>query len=171
VAETWNGTSWSRSTLAALPAGATLGKFASVSCPATESCFAVGYSAEKAGAEKPLVESWTGTSWSIVSVPSPAEAQGFISLNSINCLSPRACFAAGSYAPKVEAGNPTEIKPLIEALTATQWSLQSPGVVADFKFSGFAGVSCTSVVACTTVGTKSTALQGEAVSTLAERYG
>ncbi len=171
VAETWNGTAWSRSSLPALPSGATLGKFASVSCPAADSCFAAGYSAEKVGAEKPLVETWNGTAWSLVTVPKPAEAQGFVSLNSINCLSPRACFAAGSYASQMEAGNPAEIKPLIESLSATQWSLQTPAPVAGFKFSGLTGISCTSVVACTTVGAKSTALKGQPTLTLAERYG
>lgn len=170
VAETWNGTSWARASLPSLPPGAITGRFASVSCPASDSCFAAGSSAEKPEAEKPLVESWNGTSWAIASVPSPADAKGLVALSSISCLSPRACFAAGSYAPKVEGGVAQESKPLVESLAAGQWSPQTSAPVAGFTFSGLAGIYCTSVVACTTIGAKSTARQGQPILTLAERY-
>lgn len=168
VAERWNGSAWSLAPVP-LPTGATSGKLASVSCPAVDSCFAAGYSAEKPGAEKPLVESWNGSAWSIVAVPSPADVQGSAPLTSISCLSPRACFAAGSYVAKAESGAPIETKPLVESLTGTKWTVQTAAPATGFKFSGFAGISCTSAIACTAVGAKSTALSGP-IMTLVERW-
>lgn len=170
VAETWNGSSWSVVSVP-LPAGATAGKLTSVACPALGACFAAGYSYEKVGAEKALVESWNGTTWSVTAVPNPADAQGYVNLASISCLSPRACVAAGAYAPSVSGGAPASLKPMVESLTGTQWSLQTPAPVAGFGFAGFSGISCVTVIACNAVGTKSTALQGQPALTLAERYG
>jgi hypothetical protein len=170
VAETWNGSSWSVVSVP-LPAGATAGKLTSVACPALGACFAAGYSYEKVGAEKALVESWNGTTWSVTAVPNPADAQGYVNLASISCLSPRACVAAGAYAPSVSGGAPASLKPMVESLTGTQWSLQTPAAVAGFGFAGFSGISCATVIACNAVGSKSTAQQGQPVLTMAERYG
>src|SRR6266702_1955220 len=89
LAERWNGTSWS---IQPTPNPAQGGGFlASVACPTSSGCTAVG--ASNAGT---LAEGWNGTSWSIQPTPTPAGAQ-FAFLNSVSCTSSSACTAAGTY--------------------------------------------------------------------------
>ena|GEM_PF-1340421 len=167
--ERWNGSAWSLQEAPNPIEGSAQNAMLGVSCAETV-CFAVGYSSEKPGSEKALVENWDGSSWSIGAIPTPADALGYVNLNSISCLSPRACSAGGYYASGLSGGVATEVKPMVVSLTATQWSLQNPAPAAGFKYAGLESISCTSVIACTAVGAKSPVPQGQPIMTLAERY-
>jgi hypothetical protein len=71
---------------------ASLATLASVSCPDSGACFAVG-NAFTHGKDRPLVERWDGTAWSVV--PTPALSL-LGSLGSVSCVSSRSCMAVGS---------------------------------------------------------------------------
>jgi hypothetical protein len=70
-----------------------------VSCVSATDCTAVGYSAS-AGKLKALTESWNGTAWSLVRVPSPANATG-TALQGVSCRSATACTAVDYYSLSV----------------------------------------------------------------------
>ena len=65
---------------------------ASVSCPAAESCYAVGHYLNKAGVETALAEHWNGTAWSIEETP---EAYAKSALTGIWCDETTSCNAVG----------------------------------------------------------------------------
>jgi hypothetical protein len=128
VAEAWNGKSW-RLLPTPQPAGAGAWLLDGVSCRSATSCTAVGYQqTTPSAAERPLVETWNGTTWSVGTMPDVATA--------ISCTSAVACTAV--------AGAD------IEAWNGTAWRVQPtparPGAA-------LSGVSCIAGGACTVVGT------------------
>lgn len=92
--ERWNGSTWSLIT-SPNPAGATASSLTAVSCPTATRCYAAG-DFFKGSSPTRLVETWNGTSWSIVSTPAPA---GTIrsSLSGVACSTTTNCFAVGEY--------------------------------------------------------------------------
>ena len=58
-------------------------------------CFAVGSSHTAFTYDKPLVERWNGTSWSVVASPNPTGNDN--RLNGISCSTTTTCFAVGEY--------------------------------------------------------------------------
>ncbi len=150
-AERWDGTSWSVMTTP-LPAGAIESGFENVSCGSPSGCMAVGTYKESGKGQypKPLAQRWNGSEWSIVSVPSPAEAKGEVRLEGISCVSPSYCTAVGQYSPTASA-NPEELKTLTEYWDGAKWVVQaSPN--SSLKVNGLNQVSCSSAIACTAVG-------------------
>ena len=93
--ERWNGSKWSIVT-SPNPTGATGASLTGVSCPGATRCYAVGDFFKGGSAPQRLVETWNGTSWSIVATPAPS---GTIrsSLNGIACVTTTTCFAVGEY--------------------------------------------------------------------------
>jgi len=95
------------------------------------------------GTVRTLIESWNGSSWSVVPSPSRSEPE----LNDVSCGSAATCTAVGSYS----SGGPNR-KTLIESWDGTSWSLvpsPSPGP----EINELAGASCVSAAACTAAGT------------------
>ena len=98
LAETWNGTSWTVQSTAALFGGkdASLG---SVSCVRAASCTAVG---DELTLIKPhrhdrtLAEHWKGTTWAVQATVRPAGAVNS-SLASVSCHTQTFCTSVGSY--------------------------------------------------------------------------
>ncbi len=170
VAESWNGTNWTRTTAPPLPAGAKGATLAAVSCGAAKACMAVGDSYEGAGTEKPLAERWNGTAWSTVTTPAPAGSKGFVGLTDVACLSPNACFAAGSYAAEVSGGVPASAKTLVEGWEGSEWAILSSPTLAGQAFSTLAGISCTTSIDCTAVGAGAPAFGKRAAAQLMARY-
>ncbi|HKZ14084.1 MAG TPA: fibronectin type III domain-containing protein [Solirubrobacterales bacterium] len=170
VAETWNGSSWSLSASPPLPAGAKAATFAAVSCGSWKACMAVGSSNEGAGTEKSLAERWNGSAWSIVPTPAPAGAKGFVNLTDVACLSPNACFAAGSYAPEVSGGAPVSLKSLVESWEGTEWSVLTSPNLASQTFNSLAGISCSTSIDCTAVGGATSSLTKRPPVQLAMRF-
>ena len=65
-----------------------------VSCPAANSCVAVGTYSKASGAGVTLAERWDGSRWRIQPTPSPAGA-AWSALEGVSCVSPSACEAVG----------------------------------------------------------------------------
>lgn len=115
-----------------------------VSCPAANSCMAVGTYTKASGAGVTLAERWDGSSWRIQRVPSPPGA-AWSNLLGVSCGSPSACEAVGVTASR--SGAQTV---LAERWNGSRWELQhAPSLAGDGQLNG---VSCTSPSACTAVG-------------------
>ena len=90
-----------------------------VSCPAANSCMAVGTYVKASGEGVNLAERWNGTSWRILRTPNPS---GIASsgLLGVACTSPSACVAVG--ASMTTAGMP---RPVTERWNGARWSIQA----------------------------------------------
>jgi hypothetical protein len=149
--ESWNGSGWS---IVPSPNRALAGNIlVSVSCVASTSCKAVGYTIpnNQPPVYETLVESWNGVGWSIV--PSPNQPTSASLLLGVSCVSANVCEAVGEY--NVGQGN---YETLIESWNGTNWTIvPSPnggtnmtGLRTDVN--GLLAVSCTSARACEAVG-------------------
>ena len=144
LAERRNGAGW---TIQATPqpSGAQL---LAVACPSSSACTAVGYFVNPSGSAVALVERWNGSTWLTQSAPSPAAAFATF-LNGVACPTTTYCIAVGSYFIKSCCAART----LAEVWNGSGWTIHStPSPTAD-DFSELAGISCTSMSACTAVGT------------------
>jgi hypothetical protein len=111
-----------------------------VSCVSAAACTAVGYGGTTT---RTLVESWNGTSWTLVPSPNPGTDDHLLS---VSCISAAACTAAGSYETS------TGIVTLIESWNGTSWTrVPSPHPGAGSELHG---VSCATASACTAVGNR-----------------
>ena len=158
LAERWDGSRWSQQSI---PTGSISAKnadigLASVSCPSSRNCMAVGTLYGNPG--QPLVERWDGVRWSAELVATPPGFGG--GLQSVSCTSSTACTAVGNYYGGY--GSLLPGGPLIERWDGTAWSRQAaPDLAADARLTG---VSCASGTTCTLVGTLPSA------TTLVERW-
>ena len=82
-----------------------------MSCTAFSTCTAVGYYTNSDGVTETLIESWNGTTWSVV--PSLSRASNSV-LEGVSCVSATACTAVGSYTSTSGAS-----RTLIESETAS----------------------------------------------------
>jgi hypothetical protein len=126
-----------------------------VSCPAANSCMAVGTSVKPSGAGVTLAEQWNGHSWRILHTPNPA-GTAVSSLLGVACAAPSACMAVGSSITATGAS-----QAVTEQWNGTRWRVQSTPKLS--RGAGLNGVSCTSASACTAVGRSG-------AGTLAERW-
>jgi len=98
---TWNGTKWS---LVPSPNqeidGVNYGNFlAGVSCTRQKNCTAVGHYWNEDGTPLTLVESWNGSTWSIVASPNVASQDNYSnSLVGVPCTGATSCVAVGDIA-------------------------------------------------------------------------
>src|SRR5215510_200933 len=115
-----------------------------VSCPAANSCIAVGTYTKASGAGVTLAERWNGTAWRIQPVPSPPGA-AWSALGGVSCVSPSAWEAVGITASR--SGAQTA---LAERWNGSSWQLQPTPNLS--QGGGLNGVSCSSASACTAVG-------------------
>jgi hypothetical protein len=152
-----DGTSW-QNIVPPLPVNSVGGRLDGISCGTNTPCMAVGSYTEtgKGQYPKPLTLAWNPlallwgeSEWSIVNVPSPAEAKGEVTLKGISCFSPVYCTAVGRYSPT--AGEPIELRTLAEYWDGAKWVVQS-SPNSTMKLNAFNGVSCSSAIACTAVG-------------------
>ncbi len=139
--EAWNGASWS---IVPSPNQGSGNDFlASVSCASVTACTASGYYLPAGHPEQTLVESWNGTSWSIVSSPNEVTSSG---LSGVSCMSRSACMAVGDYNTSGSA-NTT----LAESWNGASWTIvPSPDHPIDDD--ALNAVSCISATSCTAVG-------------------
>jgi hypothetical protein len=120
-----------------------------VSCATSTFCVAVGSagsitsSGQESTVESPLIESWNGTTWAVMSTPTSPSVYG---LNAVDCLSTTFCMAVGNF---VTAGSGTE---LAEVWNGSAWSIvDAPGVGSEVE-TNLTSVSCTSTTFCAAVG-------------------
>jgi hypothetical protein len=96
-------------------------------------------------ANETLVESWNGTSWSVVTSPDPGAGANL--LYGVSCTGATSCEAVGDDQPVVDGDSET----LVESWNGTSWSVAtSPNQGSDDNF--LSGVSCPSATSCQAVG-------------------
>ncbi len=144
LAETLNGQAWSISKTPN-PAGSSNTTLSAVSCPAVNTCVAIGgYIA--ASSQPAIAETWNGSAWAIEAVPSPAIAAGTF-LQGLSCRSAADCTAVGSYFNGT--GNVT----LAEGWNGTAWSIQStPAPAGGPSYTTLNAVSCPGSADCVAIG-------------------
>ncbi|MGA8744575.1 MAG: hypothetical protein WB507_01770, partial [Solirubrobacterales bacterium] len=154
------------------PTGSIEATLEGLSCSSSSACMAVGSYHESGGKDKGLAERWNGSAWSSMTTPTPTESEGGNDLYGVSCLSSSSCFAVGRRINKesTELHIPTEERTLAETWNGTAWTVQSTPNPEKNHWDTFTGVSCTSSIACTAVGTTyPTSTSGESL-TLGERY-
>jgi hypothetical protein len=113
-----------------------------VSCTSAAACTAVGYT-YNGSVSRTLIESWDGTSWTVVPSPNPVLND---SLAGVSCVSAAACIAVGTQASSTSLGAD---RILIESWDGTSWTVvPSPKPYNSYLY----GVSCVSAAACIAVG-------------------
>ncbi|MGD0686985.1 MAG: hypothetical protein ABSA03_17950 [Streptosporangiaceae bacterium] len=141
VAESWNGSSWTVRT--SQNPGGSYTLFGGVSCASTASCVAVGSQFDGVSEDLTLVESWNGSSWSVVpSTPSPGE-NNFLA--GVSCVSSTHCVAVG------QAQTADLTTTVIESWNGGSWQLadsSNPGSTSD----QLNDVSCAGSKSCVAVG-------------------
>ncbi len=143
TAEHWNGSSWSLLTVPQ-PPGSSGAQLVGVSCPSTSLCMAVGNSTV-GGVESPLLETHSGSGWSIASLPLPSGATGG-ELGGVSCTSPTNCMVAGlaQFASGEQA--------LVETWNGSNWAIQTVPSPSGATQTSLDAVSCSSPGACFVVG-------------------
>jgi hypothetical protein len=142
----WNGTSWSP---ASGPDPTPFGGLFDVTCPAANTCFAVGGPA--------VVEQWNGTAWFISHFAGKASQS---SLAAVDCVSATSCIAVGTF-----RGNADQ-QPLAQRWNGSTW--QTMTVPPPLSGNGaLTAVSCRTASDCTAVGTRA---RGNSIGTLVEHW-
>lgn len=148
LAESWNGTAWTRLATAG-PPGATSSSFAGISCASVTNCLAVGQYFTGTGNNQvahALAESWNGSAWTSQTVPSGPDGLAGVS-----------CTAGGSGGPSPQASTAVTTCMVVGGgLFAATWngsawttlSVANPGN----PFPGLLAVSCASATSCMTLG-------------------
>lgn len=143
-AETYDGSTWFNRSMPA-PSGSTYALTLGVGCPTDSSCFAAGWYQTR-GADRPFLERWNGTSWSLQTPTLPANTSN-AKLNDISCPSTTACTAVGYY-----DATGTQRRTLVEVWNGTSWTPQASANPAGAVLSSLQGVECVSAGQCTAVG-------------------
>jgi len=149
--ETWDGSSWQLAS-APNPSGSYDATLTSVSCSGPSACTAVGSwldAPSPSDSYQPLIETWDGTSWQIVSAPLPTSpgttGVEWSNLQSVSCPSATSCTAVGQY------DDPNGLWTLVESWNGTSWQIvASPN--PSLSLNGLGSVSCVSATNCTAVG-------------------
>jgi Ser-Thr-rich glycosyl-phosphatidyl-inositol-anchored membrane family len=142
LVENWNGTNWTIATSPNSGTGSNI--LSSVACASSTSCVAVGYYFNASSIAQTLVESWTGSAWTISSSPNRPSSTN--SLAGVSCTSASACTAVGA-----SVNGASIAQTLVENWNGTSWSISSslnPGVITN----ELNGVKCTSSTSCMAVG-------------------
>jgi len=162
LVESWNGATWS--IVPSPSTSPTENTLLHVSCFDATHCIAVGGAQVGTNGLQTLIESWNGTSWTIV--PSPASTSPYAELSGVSCDGPADCTAVGF--DDATGGTQT----LVESWHGATWSIvPSPNPT---PFPGLYGddlnaVSCTSPTSCVAVGDDRTP-STQFVQTLIERW-
>ena len=126
-----------------------------VSCVSSTFCVAVGaYYDTSAQAYLSLIESYNGTSWSVVAgANGSTSSYSSNSLLDVTCTSATYCVAVGNYEdpPNFTTGASSPTETLIETWNGSSWSLDTstdPSSTFNYLF----GISCASSTSCVTVG-------------------
>ena len=147
--ESWSGSAWTPSAAPEPANAATISGLhsypilANVSCPAANSCLAVGYYSATGGTFPGLIEKWNGATWSGTAAPVPSTAypadssggqDGF--LLGVACNSPVSCVIVGQF-----SGSSGENEGLAITETGVQgyWLGASDGGVFNYGNAAFEG--------------------------------
>ena len=115
LAEHWTGGTWAVLS-PANPAPGDITELNGVSCTSATNCVAVGdYMDQADTSDTTLAEQWNGTSWTVLTTPSPA---AFSALVSVSCPSATHCVAVGVSSPSATGA----LSPLTEVWDGTTWT-------------------------------------------------
>jgi hypothetical protein len=148
LAERWNGTSWKIQPTPNPTGGAKSAPkdLSGVSCTSATACTAVGHYILGLSQYLTLAERWNGTTWTIQPTPNPNGQ--YSELFGLSCTSATACTAVGYH-----DGGMGVSATFSEQWNGSSWGIQAPPNPAGYDSFQLSGVSCTSAIACTAVGT------------------
>jgi sugar lactone lactonase YvrE len=146
LAERWNGTAWSIQTVPH-PSGATETALSGVSCSSASECMAVGWTKSSSGTISPFAALWANGTWTERTPESPVEGGAVTALSGVSCSSGSFCLAVGR-----TKGESSSEAGFAERWSGSGWKIVSPPTPAGAEHAALAGVSCTSLAACTAVG-------------------
>ena len=157
--EMWNGTAWS--IIASPNTDSThTNRLNSVACPATSSCFSVGYYVNSNGQNQQLLERWDGNTWVIANLP---ETGGRGSeLRSITCPLPTQCWGVGYFLDDYNLS-----RTLIEQWNGDAWSIVGSPNSSSLQDNQLNSITCSSALECTAVGSH---YESGAAQTLIEHW-
>jgi hypothetical protein len=116
IAEQWTAGKWAALTVPDPGATGDFVELSSVSCTSATSCMAVGGGSNEAGtAATTLAEQWNGTTWTVITTPSPA---AFSTLLGVSCPSATHCVAAGASSATASGA----VSPLTEIWNGSTWT-------------------------------------------------
>src|SRR5258708_10005968 len=110
LAETWNGSTWSAHN-PVNPAGALKATLSSVWCISSSDCLPVGTYEPSNNNSSTLAESWNGSTWKRLDMPTLATSDA--ALSGISCANATSCIAVGYASPSN----------LAESWNGTSWSV------------------------------------------------
>ncbi len=126
-----------------------------ISCPTTTFCVAAGNYLDTSGRSEPLIETWSGGTWTATKAALPSNAASDAGPNfpndytfSVSCASATSCVAVGQYTTTAGV-----FLPLIDTLSGSSWSAVSPSLPSDAEDGVLLGVSCAATTVCTAGGT------------------
>jgi hypothetical protein len=144
VAPAAGAVTWTQQSIPAVQAAN--GQLFSVSCASSSACNGVGFFINSLGEQRPMAETWNGTSWALRLVPMPTGVP-FGHLRGVSCTSATACTAVGA-----TGFSDFPSQPLAERWNGTSWTIQPVPSPANTSQVQLTSVSCTSPTACTAVG-------------------
>jgi hypothetical protein len=155
VAVRWNGKSWAIVPSPQPTSGDAWG-LSGVSCTSATNCQGVGSRGGCLDCFNNWVESWDGTTWSVVAAPEPTRSAGAM-LNGVSCPAAASCMAVGVYGFGEFAFNvPRAFAEHWDGNTWTPFAAPEP----KNSYGSFAGVSCPNPTTCFAVGESSAVLGG-----------
>ena len=122
--------------------GFTKSSLSGIVCPASTSCYAVGYMNGASSASKTFIEHWNGATWSVVKSANPP---GGGQLSGIACSTNASCVAVG-------LSNGPVSKTLVERWNGKAWSIEASPNPPNAPTSALSAVSCPTGKACFAVG-------------------
>ncbi|HLK43194.1 MAG TPA: hypothetical protein VKV34_07610, partial [Thermoleophilia bacterium] len=122
AAENWNGWSWSAQIAAPAGPPTAIDTVSGISCVAPGYCVAVGTYSDGRGPSRTLIESSSGSGWSVVRSPNVGSSAASSALTSVSCSLASQCVAVGSYS---EPGGPS--RALVEEWNGYSWSVAAAG--------------------------------------------
>ena len=140
---------------------------ASVACPASNDCWAVGSTSNlqpPTPQNNQFFEHWDGSVWTNVSGPVLSDPSASIRLDSTTCVSGSDCWAVGS---ETDANNGVSGATLTEHWDGSAWSVVSSPNTSPSSIDGLRSVSCVTSADCWSVGQT---LAGPSLDTLAEHW-
>jgi uncharacterized repeat protein (TIGR02543 family) len=144
--ESWNGTSWS-----VIPnpnsSPSTNSGLAGVSCVSATSCTAVGWYSQTSGYAAPLVESWDGSTWSVIPSPDPVSDTEEAEFSGVSCVSPTSCVAVGVDYPTASTN-----QTLVESWDGSTWSIVPSPNPSGATQTELQSIVCFSAASCMAVG-------------------
>jgi hypothetical protein len=168
----WNGSAWTEVSAGSQVPTGYQNYLNDISCPAANSCEAVGYSAPASGPSKPLAMHWDGSVWTVRASAVPNQsggepAQESSALEAVSCASTTACKAVGRLRSSVSGT--IAMRPVLQRLSGSEWLSETPELTSHAHM-WLEGVSCPSANVCFAVGSSGESATGEPPSPFVQRW-